>query len=125
MNFNELSDDNPVYKGLQMGRDFKSILPLQGKEFTTAQETWRASIIHYPIATSNDERLRQMTVRFEPQRSNGDERYLDLWFRDEADVTLVAEFAGLLEAIQAWLENSDRSDELVFDPAAKRLVNWQ
>jgi hypothetical protein len=106
-----------------MDRDFKTIIPLEGKEFTTAQETWRAKIIRFPI-NSRDERLLQMTIRFDPQVSGSDERYLDLWFKNGSDVTLIAEFAGLSEAIQCWLQDSGGSDELMFESASKRLVNF-
>ncbi len=74
----------------------------------------------YPTANSTDERLLHLKIGFELAKNRT--RSLDLWIIDATDITLVAESVGMLEAINRWLESSDRDDELLYDSDVGDLV---
>jgi hypothetical protein len=105
-------------------RDYRRILPLDGKELVTPQGTWQATVREYPTVVSHDAGLLHLKIGFELEFED-QKRSLDLWIENARDVTLVAEFVGMLEAINRWLEDSEGDDELLYDSAIGGLVEFQ
>jgi len=106
-------------------RDYRRILPIEGKEFVTTQGTWRATVSEYPAAVSAHVGLFHLMIDFDLGPGRNRTRSLGLWIMDAPDVTLVAESAGMLEAINRWLERSDGDDELLYDSDIGDLARFQ
>jgi hypothetical protein len=105
-----------------MERDYKKILPVDGKEFVTPKGTWRARVSEYPAAIPSGAGLLHLRINFELQPVGGQARLLDLWLEDAPDVTLVAESMGLLGAVNRWLEDFEGDEELLYDSGLGGLV---
>lgn len=104
-----------------MGRDYARILPIQVQEFITLRGTWHAEVDQYPHPPVGA-RLLHFRIKFKPQPEGQPVRRLDLWIRDATDVTLLAEFVEMMDAINSWLDNADGDDELYYDHDSGELV---
>ena len=107
-----------------MQRDYQRILFVDGHAFLTAQGTWRARVKEYSAPVSPADLL-HLNIEFGLEASESRKRTLDLWIEDAADVTLVAESVGMLEAINGWLESAEGDDQLLYDSAVGELVRLQ
>jgi hypothetical protein len=105
-----------------MERDYQKILPLDGEEFVTTQGVWRATVSEYPAAIPADADLLHLKINFQLQLGGIQVRSLDLWIQNAPDVTLVAEYIGLLAAINRWLEDFEGDEKLLYDSGLRQLV---